>query len=168
MKHAIMTLFLLALFVMPAYSSGLSVTPSKIDQSIVAGNKITVDFVIANPTQDVSVIEVYPDDFERNIAVDTKSFTLEAQEEQTVSVSILFEEPGVYGTFLSVVSKSLGDRTFRARSGIKIPLDISVESEATREYNWPLYGIIVFDVVLLVVLAVLIGKRIQKRKRKNR
>lgn len=142
-----------------AYASGLSVTPSKVEHTLSAGEETVITLTIANPTQDVSLVEVYADDFERNISPEVSSFTLEAHEDRLVDVTVLFNDAGTYSTYISVVTKALGDRSFNARSGIKIPVDVTVTEGSVVDHNWVLYGIITFDVVLLGVLIWLIVRK---------
>ena len=163
--------------VLTVYGAGLSVTPGKISETIRADEEFKASITVSNPTQDVSLIEVYPDDLIRFIRVEPRSFTLEPAEEREVGIVFDFEDEGVYSTMISIVARPLGARTFKAGSGIKIPANISVEEGASVEsaesaedktgdkYDPTLVGIIVLDIGLLSIVVWLVARRIRNKKK---
>lgn len=149
------------------FAAGLSVTPSKVVETIEAGEESRTSLVVSNPTQDVSLIEVYPDDLVQFIRIEPRSFTLEPAGTREVDIAVNFEDEGVYSSFVSVVARPLGDRTFKAGSGIKIPVNYTVvEHVEEKKWDMPFVGIVVLDVVLFVVLLSLIIMRIRSRRRR--
>lgn len=79
-----LTVFLAPLWVLAA---GLSVSPGALEFKIVAGEKASQTLVVANPTADVLVFEVYPDEYEELINITPQSFTLESGARKEVLVT---------------------------------------------------------------------------------
>src|SRR3989338_10080047 len=70
-----------------ASAAGISVSPAKLDL-IVSGFQASAQIVVANPTRDVQVFEIYADDFAENFIFNPASFTLESGERKVVLVTI--------------------------------------------------------------------------------
>ncbi len=111
-----------------ALAIGIEVTPSKVTITAHPGEESTIRLSVTNPSKDVALFEVYPDALESMISASPKSFTLEAGAQRYVTVAISPEKEGQYTADLSVVARPLGDQTFQAGTGVKIPLTISVET----------------------------------------
>lgn len=157
-------LFSLIIFTpLAVYSAGLSVSPSRLDIHSYVDSENSTSITVSNPTDEVSLIEVYPDDFRSIISVSPQSLTLEAGESQKVIVTIVPQQAGVLSTYLSVVSRPLGDRSFKAGSGIKIPLEIQAV-HTSRSWPWWLYAVTILDIALLAVFAVYFLRRKKKFK----
>ena len=94
------------------------------------------------------------------------SFTLEPAAEREVEVIFAFEDTGVYSAFVSVVARPLGDRAFKAGSGVKVPVNLTVTEDVPAEEgdDPALLGIIVLDVLLFLVLFGLIVHRVRKHR----
>ena len=69
-------------------AAGLSVSPGALEFKIAAGEKASQTLVVANPTADVLVFEVYPDEYEELINVTPQSFTLESGARKEVLVTV--------------------------------------------------------------------------------
>ena len=72
-KSIILSLFALSIST-TTFAAGLSVTPSKLDETIAPGSEYRTVLTVSNPTQDVSLIEVYPDDLVRFVRVEPREF----------------------------------------------------------------------------------------------
>jgi P pilus assembly chaperone PapD len=121
-------LVLIAVAPLAAAGAGIQVSPSKLKLEIAADNPAAAELAIGNPTADVQLFEVYPDDFAGIISANPSSFTLEAGAAQTVRITVF---PGklkgeeTLATNISVLAKPLADSRFQANSGVKIPIIIS-------------------------------------------
>lgn len=112
----------------PALASaiGISVTPSKASISVAQGDQAMIRIKVANPSKDVALFEVYPDALEQIITASPKSFTLESSAERFVEIAVRGETLGSMIADISIVARPLGDQTFQAGTGVKIPLAIEV------------------------------------------
>ncbi|MFH1894327.1 MAG: hypothetical protein ABH813_00255 [Patescibacteria group bacterium] len=119
----IIFLFFTADFVQAA---AIKVFPSEVkiktESGVLAKGEITVE----NPTEDITLYEVYADDFSDWILPKPESFFLKAREKQRVVLEIKNKDKGVFLTYLSVVAKPLSERKFKIDSGVKIPLEIRI------------------------------------------
>lgn len=165
MRFLSLILVSISTFLFPLFSvsaAGLSVSPSSFTEAVASGDTLSRMMTVSNPTSEVALIEVFPDDFDTFISMDPRSFTLEAGESRRVRVDMRGEREGVYSTFVSVVARPLGQRQIAAGSGIKIPLTMHVSSESSSWLPWWVWVIAGVDVVLLGVFLH------TRRKRKKR
>lgn len=153
MKYLPLTILAIAFyFFLPALASaaGIEVSPSKLEVT-VSSAKNTAELFVANPTPDVQVFDVFADDFPDNVKSDPTSFTLEAGGRKKIILT--FKASGLPNnskitTFISVVATPLAEGRLQARTGVKIPLSLSIE-------NSPWYAKIpMWAYVLLLILAV--------------
>ena len=113
-------------FPLVVQAAGIQVTPERLEFEIAASKSQTKEITVANPTADVQLFEVYPDDFESIINVNPKSFTLEAGGQKEVSVTIKPDSlsAGVLSTNLSIVGKPLAESRVQVNTGVKIPVTV--------------------------------------------
>ncbi|MEK7496887.1 MAG: hypothetical protein AAB657_03210 [Patescibacteria group bacterium] len=126
MKH-IYLIIAITLLIVPCFvlAAGIEVTPSKLKVELGASGG-QYQFQIKNPSRQVQVFEVYPDDFTDIISVSPESFTLEAGASRSIVLDIKPKgEARALQTNLSVVAKNLVGQNFPAQAGLKIPLNIS-------------------------------------------
>ena len=141
MKKFFIFIFTLILLPVLSQAAGIQVSPSKIDFVLEIGDEsVSKELIVANPTADIQIFEVYPDEFSEIIKTNPASFTLEAGERKVVTVtvySIVTTEniSQILKTNLSVVGKPLIETRLQANTGVKIPLsivtkDIIIENES--------------------------------------
>lgn len=157
-------LFTIALLPQPSFSAGLSVNPSRLEADITRGQAHTLNITVSNPTTEVSLIEIYPDNFRSIIEASPRSLTLEAEESKIVAITITPLEVGSFSTLISVVSRPLNDRTFKAGSGIKIPLNFTVSSFSNDSRPWWIVLLVIVDTVLLFFLVLFVIRRMKRKK----
>lgn len=127
MKIKIIILTLIELsFAVNVGAVSLKVAPSSIRVEAISGKTGQSSITIENPGSAVALFEVYTDDFSDWVVINPSSFTLNPGEKKEVSIYTASKEEGVYGTLLSVVSKPLSDREFKANAGVKVPIEIKV------------------------------------------
>lgn len=130
MKRAAVTISICLSLISPAfvYAAGIEATPARLTLVVAAGKTGEIALQVGNPTADVQVFEVYPDSFTDALAVEPKSFTLEAGTKR--SVKIILQKPlqanQKIQTDISVVAQTLAPAALQANSGIKIPLAVEV------------------------------------------
>lgn len=126
---ATLALFVISVFaITPVYAVGVSVTPAQVNIQAHVGEESVARIKVANPSKDVVLFEVYPDDLENLVSAAPSSFTLESGEEKEVLVKVRAEEEGQFLTTLSVVGRLMADSKFQAGSGVKIPVTITVDA----------------------------------------
>lgn len=69
-------------------ASGVKVNPPKLEITARLNESVSHEITVANPTSDVQIFKVYPDDFADIIKANPSSFTLEAEAKKTVTISI--------------------------------------------------------------------------------
>jgi hypothetical protein len=139
-------------------ASGAQVKPSKINFD-VAGDTFETFLTVFNPSSEVQLFEVYPDDFENSIMINPKSFTLEAGENKKVKITATLDEniqDSQISTNISVISKPLSESDFSVGAGIKIPINISFKEIAKTNYT---YYFITPLMVLFLMCSYLIWKK---------
>lgn len=107
-----------------ARAIGIAVTPSKVHVEVVQGEEKSARLHVRNPSGAVVLVDIYPDELEREIKVTPSSFVLEAGKTREVLLQVRPREEGIQKTTLSVVSSPLSDFEFSAGAGIKVPLTI--------------------------------------------
>ncbi len=148
-----------------ALAAGIQVSPAKLSVQ-VTGNEIkNIQLVIANPTADVQLFTISPDDFADAISAMPASVSLQAGQRMDVTLSVDGKKiPHTAGevsaTTISVVSRPLADNRVRVGTGVKIPITITATAQ---KKTLPLVPIIIASAVLLGLIALGIYWRYKKR-----
>src|SRR3989338_6472285 len=112
-----------------ALAAGLSVSPARLDFELSDGRKLSKNIIVINPTADVMIFEVYPDEFANIISVNPESFTLEAGSRKEVMITVNIKNIGEsqnISTNISVVGKTLAESKINVATGAKIPITINI------------------------------------------
>lgn len=113
-------------------ASGLSVSPTRLDFTIKDKFSQIQEIIVANPTAETVVIEVYSDDSSGLIICAPKFFILTSGGRKIVSVSLAqkniltFRQNNNISANLSVVAKPLNGGNFSIASGVKLPVNIKI------------------------------------------
>lgn len=131
MKNFIVLIIIFILLPVLSQAAGIQVSPSKIDFVLEVNKSAPKELIVVNPTADVQIFEVYPDEFPEIIKANPASFTLEAGGRKTVTVTayptVTKNASQILKTNLSVVGKPLIETRLQANTGVKIPLSIVIE-----------------------------------------
>ena len=157
MKNFLILILVLILLPVSSQAAGIQVSPSKIDFILEANKSVSKELIVANPTADVQIFEVYPDEFPETIEANPASFTLEAGGRKTVIVTahpaITENTSQILKTNLSVVGKPLIETRLQANTGVKIPLSIVIEHVVTEtESNNKISPKLFYTILIIVVL----------------
>lgn len=124
------TLIVIASLILPAVvlAAGIEVSPEKLEFELTGGKAKTEEITVANPTADVQLFEVYPDDFTQAIKANPESFTLEAGGRKKVLITL---DPrrisgAAISTNISVLGKPLAESGVRVNTGVKIPVSARI------------------------------------------
>ncbi|PIR97573.1 MAG: hypothetical protein COT91_00660 [Candidatus Doudnabacteria bacterium CG10_big_fil_rev_8_21_14_0_10_41_10] len=160
MKKILLTI--LIFFPLTAHVVGIQVSPSKIDLEGEVGKPSSAEITVSNPTADIQLFEVYPDDLENIFSVEPKSFTLEAGIKKTVKITATSQTPGIMKTNLSIVGKPLADSRFNANTGVKLPVSMLFlpAQKSTLPVQFIVYAVLTIATLELILYLL--------RKRKNR
>ena len=142
-----------------AQAAGIQVSPARLDFIVPGNSQVSQNLTVVNPTADVQLFEVYPDDFTENVKAVPQSFTLEAGAKKTVAITVnpqtgsLQNQGQILSTNLSVVGKPLADnQKFSVGTGVKIPLNITLTAgSAPNNTKTP------FAAILLAVAIIILG-----------
>jgi len=139
-----------------ALASGLSVSPARLDFSLIDDNQAQKTITVANPTADVMVFEAYPDEFADIISAYPESFTLEAGGRKEVWINIdasKIKESVNLSTNLSVISKPLAENKVNVGAGAKIPVTISTNPPIKQQnLNTQYYGLVILGGLIILLL----------------
>ncbi len=148
------TLILIGLITVPVLTlgAGIQVSPSRLEILIRSKEIVTQTITVVNPTADVQIFEVYADDYENFIESNPKSFTLESGTKKNIIISfnpdISKQSSEQITTTLSVTGKPLSESKFSVGTGVKIPINITVDNSQARTS---------INSYLLLTLAMVIG-----------
>lgn len=158
----------LLVLLIPALASaaGIDVSPATIDLAVNKDETAEETIVVANPTADVQIFEIYADDFKNLFTFAPASFTLEAGER--ISVRLSFDpkptNSALLSTNISVLATPLADSKFNANTGVKIPTTVRIlHNETQKNYNSDL----VFFIALGIVFSYLIFRFIKTKPNSN-
>jgi hypothetical protein len=128
MKKILITIEILLFTPLLALASGIQVSPARLDFSVAGGGVTSQSLTVVNPTPDVQLFEIYPDNFAEQIKPEPTSFTLEAGAKKTVTVAVSGNARAlgqILITTVSVVGNPLsGGQNFSVGAGVKIPVSI--------------------------------------------
>lgn len=130
MKKMLLCVFFLAtLSPLLTHASGLQISPAKLDFTIYNNKTSQQDMVIVNPTAEVQIFDIYPDDFDKQIKVEPASFVLESGARKTVKVYVYpknLSNSQKISTDLSITGKPLSENKFSIGAGAKVPITITL------------------------------------------
>ncbi|MCK4799806.1 hypothetical protein KAS31_02415 [Candidatus Parcubacteria bacterium] len=157
MKNFLILILIFVLLPALSQAAGIQVSPSKIDLTLETGSgSVSRELVVANPTADIQIFEVYPDEFSEIIKTNPASFTLEAGERKVVTVtarsSATENISQVLKTNLSVVSKPLVETRLQANTGVKIPLSIVMEDIIVKNESHIISPKLFYAILIVVAL----------------
>lgn len=139
MKYLILSLWFLLAGVPAAQAAGIQVSPSSLDFVVATNKPVTHEIVVANPTADAQLYQVYADDFTSALTVFPESFTLEAGGRKTVQIAITptalkQNNSQLLSTTLSITSQPLASGKLSVGTGVKLPITVSSKFVANK--NW--------------------------------
>jgi hypothetical protein len=114
------------------FAVGVSVTPPSLELLRGINGEISGEIAVSNPSEEVAVFNVYPDEFEGMVKVSPVSFILEGGRQKIVKVNVNPKNEGMFETTLSVVSEPLLKSSFNAVSGVKIPISFTAGKHSSR------------------------------------
>lgn len=164
----LLTTFFLALIWIPGLvkGSGIAVSPAKLELTVEAQTKFPEALAVTNPTADVLLFEVYPDEFNDLIKLDPATFIIEAGGKQYIAITFDPDQlpdrsSSLLTTNISVVSKPLLDSRFQANTGVKIPITLSYPYQKPRSLEaW-----LIFSISLAILLTLKLYCHYHKRQR---
>jgi len=154
MKNKITVFLLLFSFILPnfVFAAGISVSPSSLQFNEARQIR---QITVTNPTTDVQIYEISPDDFSELFIVSPESFTLEAGGKKQVNITLtdaIKPANKIITTNLSVMGRPLLERRFTVNSGVKIPINLQLGTggQTNRlDYKWLIIGILGAASILL-------------------
>ena len=139
---------------------GLAVTPSELKFVQTALESSWAKLSVRNASDEVTLFEVYPDDFESIVRASPSSFILEAGEKREGQIRSSFRQSGQYRTDISVLARPIAASSFNAAGGMKIPLTVSVSQASSwrllalvfeaSPYNFVGMGLLIFAAAALI------------------
>ncbi|MCK5332574.1 hypothetical protein KAJ41_01775 [Candidatus Parcubacteria bacterium] len=154
MKKILILAFLLLPTIIQA--AGIQVSLSKMDFAVEIGGGVAIkELVVVNPTADVQVFEVYPDEFSEIIKANPTSFTLEAGARKTVMVKVdptdIKGSSKILRTNFSVLGRPLVESRLQTNTGVKIPILIIIDQETIKTESDNEISAELFYLILIIV-----------------
>ena len=118
--------FILVWIPVTAYTIGISATPSTLTIKTTVNREGMARFTVSNPSGEVGLFEVYPEDFEAFITVIPSRFVLEAGEKREVLARVKRRETGALRTTIAIEAQTLGVPSFGVGGGVRLPFTIEV------------------------------------------
>jgi len=115
-------LFSVLIFPVSALAIGVAVRPARLDIQGISNSAARREILVSNPSKDVAIFDVYPDNFNSLIDIMPASFVLESGDQKKIYLSVKPGKSGRFATNISVVARPLSESAFNAASGVKIPL----------------------------------------------
>ncbi len=106
--------------------SGVSVSPGKVEITGEVGKAKGEIIRVKNPSTDVSLFSIYPDEMEEEVRAIPSSFVLEGGAEREVMIEARPKRDGVLAGTLSVRAEALSKEVLGGAAGIKIPVRLEV------------------------------------------
>ena len=167
-------ILILILFPVLSQAAGIQVSPSKMNFTVeIGGSSVFKELVVVNPTADVQVFEVYPDEFSEIIKANPASFTLEAGARKIVIVKVdpaNIEGPSkILRTNFSVLGKPLIETRLQTNTGVKIPTSVTINNEIIKTDSDDKISSGLFYMILIIVAfgSGLVTHLIRHRKKEN-
>lgn len=141
---------ILIIFPSFVFAAGIEVSPAKLE---IEGINRDAIFKVVNPTAEVLIYEAYPEEFEEQILIEPKTFTLQAGETKTVRVYLERRNlnSNKLATNIAIVGKPLLNQELSTGTGVRLPLQITPNNEYK---STPPYPLILFGVGLIVIIVV--------------
>jgi len=106
---------------------GIGVQPTSLNLSANAQGEASGKITISNPSAEPGLFTVSADDLASQFSFNPTEVRLEAQESKVINVIFHSKQAGRWATNLSVVGYPLDTRSFNAGSGLKVPINLTVE-----------------------------------------
>lgn len=144
---------------LPLLAIGVSVSPASLSLRAGIGKEAVARFTVENPSREVGVFEVYPEEFESSFILIPSRFILEAGEKRAVTVRALSREAGLKRTSIAVEGEPFGEPSFTVGGGVRLPTTFEVFGDSRAAAAAPFAGGAVGGLfaLLIVSLVALLG-----------
>ncbi len=155
-KIKLISILIILFYAQDSYALGLSVSPSNLKIESKVEEKVSKILTVENASADVSIFEVYADNFDDIITIWPTSFILESGDRRQVEVIVYSDDSKSISTNISVISKPVTDGAFNANTGIKIPIELTVEGDISFVQASIIGALGNFNTTI-VVIAIIVG-----------
>lgn len=151
MRVKFLFIFFLLFLPLQVLAVGLSVEPAKLDINYPQEKKRQLK--ISNISSEPIFVKVQADDLQNNIKIEPSEFNLLPEEMILLEVAVNFSEPisAVQKTNISIISQALHQNSFKAVSGIKIPLTLQM-TEISNFWKWFILAVWALVFILFIYL----------------
>lgn len=127
MKKIILVIFAIVLW-WPNLALALGIEANPTSLKLITNSKGEAEstVTIANPSTEPGLFALSIDDNKEWYKIEPAEVRLEAGERRTVKINVRADKVGQHSTWLSVVGYPLDTRAFKAGSGVKIPVSLTV------------------------------------------
>lgn len=121
-------LLLIIFFLLPLGVNAIGISASPATLTMYGDTKeiITIELLVSNPSHDVAVIDIYADNLDEIISISPTSILLSSGDQKKIGITARSKDTGLFKTTISVVATPVSSYAFKASSGIKVPIEISV------------------------------------------
>ncbi len=171
-KHRIQIIAPILLFGMwsAAHAAGVSVSPAKVEIKGEVGKAGGEIIRVKNPSTDVSLFNIYPDEMEEVVRAIPSSFVLEGGAEREVMIEARPRRDGVAVSTLSVRAEALSKEVLGGAAGVKIPIHLEIQKPSPYLASIALIlqkggGWVALFIALLIMAGITFGYGIKEIKR---
>lgn len=130
---------------------GISASPAALSIRTTIGKEGAARFTVSNPSREVGLFEVYPEEFEKSITLIPNRFVLEAGAKREVTVLANGRESGAIRTVIAIEAQPLGVPAAGVGGGIRLPFYLETSAKS------PLLSTVILSGVLSTEWWLLIG-----------
>ncbi|MDO8564635.1 MAG: hypothetical protein Q7R88_01430 [bacterium] len=127
-RYSVLATIVLPSLLFPVEMSaiGVSASPATLSFKALLGKETAAKIMVRNPSSEVGLFEVYPEEFDSDFTIVPSRFVLEAGEKREVFVRVVRREEGMVRTVLAIEGSALGASSLGIGGGVRIPVSIEV------------------------------------------
>lgn len=133
-RLSLILLVALALAPFAARAVGVGVNPAALDITVGSLGQGSATLTITNPSTEPGLFVISPDEQAQWFTVAPSEVRLEAGESRVVQITAHPDQSGQFALQLSVLGYPLDTRAFKAASGLKVPVHLTVA--AIHQTSW--------------------------------
>lgn len=157
-------------------AAGIGVSPSSLILKLEVGESKETKILVYNISQEAGIFQVFPEQFNDWIKIIPDNFRLEAGEKKEVEIRVSAKGKGTKTTNISILFAPLDRSSFGINSGIKIPLNLTVNGREPlflASISWVLnqnlfrigFGILAICLIGIFLLIYLEKKKTMKKQK---
>lgn len=109
---------------------GVFASPATLSLKTSVGKEVVARFTVKNPSKEVGLFSVYPEEFEGDLTLIPSRFLLEAGEKREVVLRARRREAGSIQSTIAVEAEPLGVPALSVGGGVRLPFSLQVSGRS--------------------------------------